>query len=603
MAGFDEDKLTRTYDAALMRRLLRYVRPMRGRMAIAVLLLLLSSGLSVLGPILTKIAIDQHIANKNVRGLTLVALAFLGILLLGLVVNYYRSVLMERIGQRIMYDLRMQIFGHLQRLPLAFFNRNPVGRLMTRVTNDVESLNELFTSGLVSVFGDIFMLAGIIIALFQLNWQLTLLTLSTVPLLYLATAIFKKKVREAERDIRVRLAKINAYLQENITGMAVVQLFNREEKNFGQFEEKNRDYLEAYRKTIFYYAVFYPVVEFIGALAVALIIWYGGGQVIAQALTFGALVAFIMYVEMFFRPISDLAEKYGILQTAMASAERVFRILDEPDELSTNGKSALPPANAMPARWARGEIEFRQVSFGYRDNELVLKDVSFKIAAGETVAIVGATGAGKTTIISLLSRFYTPQRGQILIDGRDVATLPLYDVRAQIGLVLQDVFLFADTITENIRLGNPAIAPEAVRQAAAEVNALRFIEQLPGKFQEPVLERGNSLSVGQKQLIAFARALAYDPPILVLDEATSSVDTETELLIQAALERLMQGRTSLIIAHRLSTIQHANRVIVMHKGQVREIGTHEKLMALRGIYYRLYQLQFAAQEVMARRAG
>ncbi|MCG3157025.1 MAG: putative ABC transporter ATP-binding protein [bacterium] len=603
MAGFDEDKLTRTYDAALMRRLLRYIRPMRGRMTVAVLLLLLSSGLSVLGPILTKIAIDQHIANKNMRGLTLLALAFLGILLLGLVVNYYRSVLMERVGQRIMYDLRMQIFGHLQRLPLAFFNRNPVGRLMTRVTNDVESLNELFTSGLVSVFGDVFMLAGIIIALFQLNWQLTLLTLSTVPLLYLATAIFKKKVREAERDIRVRLAKINAFLQENITGMAVVQLFNREEKNFGQFDEKNRDYLEAYRKTIFYYAVFYPVVEFIGALAVALIIWYGGGEVIAQALTFGALVAFIMYVEMFFRPISDLAEKYGILQTAMASAERVFRILDEPDELSTNGKSVLPPATAMPARWARGEIEFRQVSFGYREDEMVLKEVSFKIAAGETVAIVGATGAGKTTIISLLSRFYAPQRGQILIDGRDAATLPLYDVRGQIGLVLQDVFLFADTITENIRLGNPAIAPEAVRQAAAEVNALRFIEQLPGQFQEPVLERGNSLSVGQKQLIAFARALAYDPPILVLDEATSSVDTETELLIQAALERLMQGRTSLIIAHRLSTIQHANRVIVMHKGQVREIGTHEELMALRGIYYRLYQLQFAAQEVMARRAG
>jgi len=603
MAGFDEDKLTRTYDAALMRRLLRYIGPMRGRMTVAVLLLLLSSGLSVLGPILTKIAIDQHIANKNMRGLTLVALAFLGILLLGLMVNYYRSVLMERIGQRIMYDLRMQIFGHLQRLPLAFFNRNPVGRLMTRVTNDVESLNELFTSGLVSVFGDVFMLAGIIIALFQLNWQLTLLTLSTVPLLYLATAIFKKKVRQAERDIRVRLAKINAFLQENITGMAVVQLFNREEKNFRQFDEKNRDYLEAYRKTIFYYAVFYPVVEFIGALSVALIIWYGGGQVIAQALTFGALVAFIMYVEMFFRPISDLAEKYGILQTAMASAERIFRILDEPDELSTNGKSVLPAATGMPARWARGEIEFRQVSFGYREDEMVLKEVSFKIAAGETVAIVGATGAGKTTLISLLTRFYSPQRGQILIDGRDVATLPLYEVRGQIGLVLQDVFLFADTITENIRLGNPAISAERVRQAAAEVNALRFIEQLPAKFQEPVIERGNSLSVGQKQLVAFARALAYDPPILVLDEATSSVDTETELLIQAALARLMQGRTSLIIAHRLSTIQHASRVIVMHKGQVREIGTHEELMALRGIYYRLYQLQFAAQEVMARRAG
>lgn len=606
MSAFEEDKLTTTYDGALMRRLLKYVRPIRGRMAFAVVLLLISSGLAVLGPILSKIAIDQHITNKDVRGLTLICLAYLGMLLLGLAINYYRMVMMERIGQRIMYDLRMQIFSHLQRLPLAFFNRNPVGRLMTRVTNDVESLNELFTSGLVSVFGDVFMLTGIIIALFQLDWQLTLVTLSTVPLLYAATAIFKKKVRAAERDIRVRLAKINAFLQENITGMTVVQLFNREAKNFKQFDEKNLDYLEAYRKTIFYYAVFYPIVEFIGALAVALIIWHGGGQVISNMLSFGALVAFIMYVEMFFRPISDLAEKYGILQTAMASAERVFKILDEPDELASDHKLFQPAGASLDliasnGRWARGEIEFRDVTFGYREDETVLKNASFKIAAGETIAIVGATGAGKTTIISLLSRFYKPQQGQILVDGQDINDLPLYHVRSQIGLVLQDVFLFADSIEENIRLGNHTISSERVQQAAQEVNALRFIEQLPNKFQEPVLERGNSLSVGQKQLIAFARALAFDPPILVLDEATSSVDTETELLIQAALARLMQGRTSLIIAHRLSTIQHAHRVIVMHKGQVREIGTHEELMALRGIYYRLYQLQFAVQEKTTRR--
>ncbi|KAA0226969.1 ABC transporter ATP-binding protein [candidate division KSB1 bacterium] len=606
MSAFEEDKLTTTYDGALMRRLLKYVRPIRGRMALAVVLLLVSSGLAVLGPILSKIAIDQHITNKDVRGLTLICLAYLGMLLLGLAINYYRMVMMERIGQRIMYDLRMQIFSHLQRLPLAFFNRNPVGRLMTRVTNDVESLNDLFTSGLVSVFGDVFMLTGIIIALFKLDWQLTLVTLSTVPLLYAATAIFKKKVRAAERDIRVRIAKINAFLQENITGMTVVQLFNREAKNFKQFDEKNLDYLEAYRKTIFYYAVFYPIVEFIGALAVALIIWYGGGQVISNMLSFGALVAFIMYVEMFFRPISDLAEKYGILQTAMASAERVFKILDEPDELASDRKPLQPAGSSLDliasnGRWARGEIEFRDVTFGYRDDETVLKNASFKIAAGETIAIVGATGAGKTTIISLLSRFYKPQQGQILVDGQDINELPLYHVRSQIGLVLQDVFLFADSIEENIRLGNHTISSERVRQAAQEVNALRFIEQLPNKFQEPVLERGNSLSVGQKQLIAFARALAFDPPILILDEATSSVDTETELLIQAALARLMQGRTSLIIAHRLSTIQHAHRVIVMHKGQVREIGTHEELMALHGIYYRLYQLQFAVQEKTTRR--
>jgi ATP-binding cassette subfamily B protein len=604
----EEEKFTKTYDAALMRRLLKYVRPYWTRMALAVLLLFIASVLDVVGPYLTKIGIDDYIVHKNEAGLAKIALLYLGVLLLAFGFNYARMYVMEWIGQQTMYDLRVEIFSHLQHLPLHFFDRNQVGRLMTRVTSDVQALNEMFSSGLVAIFGDIFTLTGIIVVLFTMNWQLTLVTLSVVPLLFIATQIFKIKVRDAERQIRLRLAKINAFLQENITGMAVVQLFNREKKNFQQFDARNLDHLEAYRKTIFYHAVFYPVVEWIFALSVALIIWYGGGKVIANTLTFGSLVAFILYMDRFWRPISDLAEKYGILQTAMASAERIFKLLDEPREpqQETDGKLASTFVTTDDGRLhgrARGEIEFRNITFGYRDDEMVLKNVSFKIEAGEKIAIVGATGSGKTTIISLLCHFYTPQQGQILLDGHSIQNLPLSDLRQQIGLVLQDVFLFAGTIEENISLGNRDISSERIRQAAADVNALRFIERLPGKFQEPVIERGNSLSVGQKQLLAFARALAFDPAILILDEATSSVDTETELLIQQALERLMENRTSLIIAHRLSTIQHVDRIIVLHKGQIREMGTHAELLALGGIYYRLYQLQFAMQERMAQKVA
>ena len=648
----EEEKLTKSYDAALMRRLLQYVRPYWKRMALAVLLLFVASVLDIAGPYLTKIGIDDYIAgNKPVdekfSGLTRIALLYLGVLLLQFGFNYARMYMMTWIGQRTMYDLRLGIFSHLQYLPLRFFDRNQVGRLMTRVTSDVQGLNEMFSSGLVAVFGDIFALLGIIVVLFSMNVPLTLVTLSVVPLLFIATQIFKLKVRDAERQIRLRLAKINAFLQENITGMAIVQLFNRERKNYAQFEERNRDHLEAYRRTIFYHAVFYPVVEWIFALSVALIIWYGGGKVIenfggqtaATGLTFGELVAFILYMDRFWRPISDLAEKYGILQTAMASAERIFKLLDDPTEQRAEGEERRVKGEGRRAegedganekyanlqvassKWqaetghgslisdhwhfgrARGAIEFRNITFGYRDDEMVLKNVSFKVAAGEKIAIVGATGSGKTTIISLLCRFYTPQQGQILLDGHDIQNLPLGYLRQQIGLVLQEVFLFAGTIAENISLGNPNISSERIQQAAADVNALRFIERLPGKFQEPVIERGNSLSVGQKQLLAFARALAYDPAILILDEATSSVDTETELLIQEALARLMEHRTSLIIAHRLSTIKHVDRIIVLHKGQIREMGTHEELLTLEGIYYRLYQLQFAAQERMGQRVA
>jgi ATP-binding cassette subfamily B protein len=487
-------------------------------------------------------------------------------------------------GQRIMFDLRMQVYGHLQKLDLRFYDRNPVGRLMTRVTTDVDVLNELFTSGVVSVFGDIFTLLGIMAVLLWMDWRLALVAFSVLPLIVLVAQWFRRHVRDSYRNVRTWIARINAFLQERISGMATVQLFRREQKDFEAFDAIDRGHRDANVQSIFYYAVFYPAIELVSAVAVGLIIWVGGGFAIQEALTLGSLVAFIQYAQRFFRPISDMSEKFNILQGAMASSERVFALLDTPVDIQSAGK-------ARPA--AAGTIAFDHVSFAYVPGEPVLRDISFEIAEGERIGIVGATGSGKTTLINLLLRFYDVQEGRITIGGVDIREMDLRELRARFGLVLQDVHLFSGTIGGNVRLGDERIDDERVRRAVEAVHAHLFIDRLPLGLDTPVAERGATLSVGQKQLLSFARALAFDPPVLILDEATSSVDTETELLIRDALSVLMRGRTTLAIAHRLSTIQDMDRILVLHKGQLREAGTHQELLAVRGIYHRLYQLQFS----------
>ena len=497
-------------------------------------------------------------------------------------------MVMNLMGQKIMYDLRMQIFRHLEALDVAFFDRNPVGRLMTRVTTDVDALNELFTSGVISIFGDLCTLSGIVVTLFVLDFRLALAIFSVLPLLFLVTFTFKIKVRDSFRRVRTAIARINTFLQENITGTAVVQIFGQEKKQFEKFTRINCEHLEANLQSIFYYAVFYPLLELVGALAVALIVWYGGFKVLSGTLTLGALVAFIQYSDRFFRPISDLSEKYTILQAAMASSERIFKLLDTPPSIVSR-----PDPRTLRVR--SGRVEFRGVHFAYHPGDEVLHDVSFAVEPGEKVAIVGPTGAGKSTIISLLSRFYDIQQGQVLIDGVDIRDYDLQALRLSVGIVLQDVFLFSGSIANNIRLGNTEISDEQLRRAAEIVHASEFVEKLKAGYEARVGERGSSLSVGQKQLLAFARALAYDPGILVLDEATSSIDTETELLIRDAIEKLMVGRTCIIIAHRLSTIQNADRIIVLHRGRIREMGTHQELLKLKGIYWKLYQLQYKDQ--------
>ncbi|HXF82724.1 MAG TPA: ABC transporter ATP-binding protein, partial [bacterium] len=516
--------------------------------------------------------------------------------------RYAQNFILQVVGQQVMYDLRLALFRHLQALSVAFFTRTPVGRLMTRITNDVDTLYEMVTSGVVTIIGDLIMLTGIVGAMLLLEWRLALVAFAVLPVLVAATFWFQAKMRDSYRAVRVRIARINAYLNENISGMAVAQLFSRGPKNFRRFDELNRDHLQANLAAVRYMSLFFPLAGLFGAVATALLLWDGGGAVVQGAVTLGVLVAQIQYTERFFRPIQDLAEKYNILQGAMASAERIFRLLDEP-------VTVLDPPDPVPLERVRGAVEFRDVWFAYDEGlpasdgapEWVLRGVSFHIRPGESVAIVGHTGAGKSSIINLITRFYDPQRGQVLVDGVDVRRYRQRDLRRHIGLVLQDVFLFSGTIASNIRLGNAEISDARLREAAAFVNAEAFIARLPQGYATPVVERGATLSAGQRQLIAFARALAHNPEILlVLDEATSAVDTETEQLVQDALRKVLRGRTSIIIAHRLSTIQHVDRILVMHKGRLVEEGTHRELLARGGIYTKLYQLQYRDQEVRTR---
>jgi ATP-binding cassette, subfamily B, multidrug efflux pump len=584
----EEQVLGKAYDARLMRRLLAYLKPYRRSAYSAIACLITGSLFSVIQPYLTKIAIDRCIQNKDFTGLSHTAVFYALTLIIVFVFSYSQMWLINLMGQKIMRDLRMEIFRHLQRLDVSFFDKNPVGRLMTRVTTDVDALNELFTSGVISVFDDIFTLSGIIIFLFILNYKLALGIVAILPLLILVTLVFKIKVRDSYRRVRTAIASINTFLQENITGSSVVQIFGQEKKQYQRFTAINHEHLDANIQSIFYYAIFFPLLEIISALAIALIIWYGGHQVLSGALTLGTLVAFIQYSDRFFRPISDLSEKYTILQSAMASSERIFKLLDTKPSVTPAESTQTPPLR-------QGAIEFQNVNFSYNPGEPVLHDINFKVEPGEKIAVVGATGAGKSTIISLLSRFYDVQQGAILVDGCNVKDFDLQKLRRSIGIVLQDVFLFSGSVSENIRLGNTDITDAQIQQAAETVHASQFIEKLPQKYGTRIGERGSSLSVGQKQLLSFARALAFNPRILVLDEATSSIDTETELLIRDALQKLLAGRTSIIIAHRLSTIQNADRIIVLHHGRIREIGAHQELLHLKGIYWKLYQLQYQEQ--------
>ena len=639
MAQHEEEVLGKAYDSRLMRRLLTYLRPYRWPTSIALASILLKVGADVLGPWLTRLVIDRYLApvpdlhtpldrylsSQPLVGIAQIAALYVGLMLFSFLLEYGQTYFMQWTGQMVMFDLRSQIFRHLQRLHVGFYDKNPVGRLVTRVTTDVDALNEMFTSGVVSIFEDVFVLAGIVAIMLHMNPKLALITFAVMPLIIYATKIFRDKVRDSYRRIRVAIARINAYLQEHVTGIVVLQLFNREKRAYERFEKINRTHMDAFKDAIMAHSVYYPIVEVLSAIAISCVVWFGGNQVVRGFVTLGVLVAFMQYAQRFFRPIQDLSEKYNILQSAMASSERIFKLLDTPAEIVSPATPKVPQGP--------GCIEFDQVWFAYRtmaqaaaeaaskgekvkasvaptngnasheaadhgeEFDWVLRDVSFTIEPGETVAIVGHTGAGKTTIISLLLRFYDVQKGAIRIDGVDIRDMDLGELRRRYGVVLQDPFLFSGTIAGNIRLGTSWIENESVEEAAEQVNVADFIRSLPAGFEEEVKERGSTLSTGQKQLISFARALAHNPKILILDEATSSVDTETEFRVREALTRMVEGRTSIIIAHRLSTIQRANKIIVMHKGQVREIGSHQQLLAQRGIYWKLYQLQYKDQEI------
>jgi ATP-binding cassette, subfamily B, multidrug efflux pump len=655
----EEEVLGKAYDSRLMKRLIQYLRPYKWQTGIALGSILLKVGADVLGPYLTKVVIDRYLApvpgghtlldrflsSRPLVGIAQVAAIGIGLLIFSFLLDYLQIYFMQWAGQMVMFDLRSQIFRHLQRMHIGFYDKNPVGRLVTRTTSDVDALNEMFTSGVVSIFEDVFVLAGIVWFMLRMNRNLALITFAVLPLIGYATKIFRDKVRDSYRRIRTAIARINSYMQEHVSGMVVLQLFNREKRAYDKFSEVNEVHMDAFKDAIMAHAVYYPVVEILSATAIACVIWFGGNDVIRGATTIGVLAAFIQYAQRFFRPIQDFSEKYNILQSAMAASERVFKLLDTPAEITSPAVTKTPTGP--------GRIEFDHVWFAYRSTpaevgdggknagepptttqqpklatgngrvgtglrpvqaeqgpavvsaepDWILREVSFSIEPGETVAIVGHTGAGKTTIISLLMRFYDVQKGAVRIDGIDVKEMDIPELRRRYGVVLQDPFLFTGTVEGNIRLGTKSITDEDVEKAAEDVNLADFIRALPQGFKEEVRERGSTLSTGQKQLISFARALAHDPKILILDEATSSVDTETEMRVRDALNRMVEGRTSVVIAHRLSTIQRADKIIVMHKGQVREVGTHQQLLAQRGIYYKLYQLQYKDQEIPVSAGG
>ncbi len=592
----EEEILGKAYDAKLMRRLVKYLRPYKWKVVLAVVITILVSSLGPMRPYLIRRAIDNHIMKGDYHGLTTIAVFLIVSLILQSCVQYVQTLVTTWIGQQTVLDLRQELFAHLQRLSMRFFDRNPVGRLVTRLTNDVEVLNELFSSGIIMIVADIFVIFWIFVFMFATSWKLSLVTLTVFPLLLLATSIFRKKARESYREVRLLVARLNSFLNEHVSGMITVQLFGAEADTYRRFDKINRGVADANIRSVFYYAVFYPAVEFLSSVATALIIWYGGSLVLGYktgvegALTIGTLVAFYQYTEQFFRPIRDLADKYNILQSAMAASERIFKLLDD--------DTVLPePSQAIATGRLNGEIEFRNVWFAYNDEDFVLKDISFSVKPGQTVAFVGATGAGKSSITNLITRLYEFQRGEILIDGHDIRALDPQELRRNTAIVLQDVFLFSADVATNISLGNEDISQERIRESARIVGAGDFISRLPQGFESQVKERGAILSVGEKQLISFARALAYDPSILILDEATSSIDTESEQMIQSAIEKLLKGRTSIVIAHRLSTIQKADKIILLHHGEIREQGTHDELLKHGGIYRTLYELQYKEQEM------
>ena len=591
-----EEAIEKTYDWSVTKRLLRYLKPYWKMVAVALALTFVTNILISLQPYFTKVAVDDFITPKKTDGIWLFAFAFFCLFLFRFIFSYLQEILLNIVGQKVMFDLRTQIYTKLQHQEVAYYDKNPVGRIITRITSDVDALNELFTSGVIDVLGDLVIIFAIIGMMFWLDWRLALVSLISVPLLFAATNWFRKHAREGFDKVRTRTAKLNAFLQEHISGAQTVQLFNAEAKAEKNFHDINDDYRNANIETIYYYSIFYPMVDFIGAIGIALVIWFGGYQILnglsagETALTIGIVIAFVQYSQNLFQPIRDLSDKFNVLQAAIVASHRIFILLDLPIQVKS-------PENPKRSGKATGRIEFQNVWFAYKDDYWVLKDVSFTIEPGESIALVGHTGSGKTTVTNLLMRFYDVQKGKILLDGVDIRDWDLQALHENFAVVLQDVFLFSGSLADNIRLGNKEISNEKILWAAREVRADEFVRQLPGAYQSMVRERGAGLSVGQKQLISFARALAFEPSILVLDEATSSIDTETEQLIQQAVDRVMQERTSLVVAHRLSTIQKCDRIMVFHHGELREAGTHNELLGVRGFYWRLYKLQYVEEKL------